>query len=542
MLHVQSATCIKGITPMIRFFLVLCAFFFGNKSPQAQTLPPPTSAYCGSYQQISAIPESYVGPIYYDRFANAYPLPEIQAMMALATSEVDAGRFKLMLTNVPQSVNQTLIDAFTQVSNTIDPGGNQPNVPILITWGSLGAGAGAAASAFQSPSDCKRIENGVMLGIRTGDTGMASGVVAGVVTINQSLPWYVGSANAIPNGKYDLFTAVLHEALHLVGIASLIKNNNAAAYYTEYDRYLTKKLPDGSYVPLIHSVPDPLCCSIMAPHPNAPLTFNDGCSGDIFFGDVAGSPTTDIVEVAYLNDNGSPGSLDNIPNRLSHFDINCSDGTQLYVMHPGIPPAPDPLAIRRTITQKEIEVLCRIGYPEAASCGDCALLVRDDVCPTPVFLKDQNGTPIPNLSFDILVDLASNSSGFPILQNDIIPPGYLAEALDDLDPNNEFTIATITNLGTVELFRIIINSNATPGIKKFRYKIIACGQCQYGTVSFEVFDSPVATSCDISNDCNLVCFGDFEDFQAGVDVYYPQLEIEMIKLINSSQSSTVDIQ
>jgi hypothetical protein len=218
-----------------------------------------------------------------------------------------------------------------------------------------------------------------MLGIRTGDTGMPLGVVAGKITINDDLPWYAGPANAIPNGQYDLYTAVLHEALHLLGIASLIENNNAATHYTEYDRYLTKKLSNGAYVPLIHNVTDPECCSVMAPHPNAPQTFNNGCSGDIFFGNIAGLPTDDIVEVAYLNDNGSPGSLNNIPNKLSHFDINCSDGTQLYVMHPGIPPAPHQWSVRRTITPREIEVLCRIGYPNAESCGDCALLVRDDV-------------------------------------------------------------------------------------------------------------------------------------------------------------------
>jgi Secretion system C-terminal sorting domain len=484
------------------------------KSLEAQItitpIAPPPTIYCGAYQQLSVIPENYTGPVYYDRFSNAYPLPEIQAMMAQATTELDAGRFKLRLSNVPPGINQTLIDVFTQVSNTVDPGGTQPNVPILIEWGNVSGTAGAVASAFQFLADCKRIENAVMLGIRTGDTGMALGLVAGKVSINPNLPWYTGPASAIPNNQYDLHTAVLHEALHLLGIASLIENNNAATHYTEYDRYLTKKLSNGSYVPLIHSITDLSCCSVMAPHPNAPQTFNDGCSGNIFVGNIAGQPTNDIIEVAYLNDNGTPGSLDNIPNKLSHFDINCSNGSELYVMHPGVPAAPQQWSVRRTITPREIEVLCRIGYPDAESCGDCTLLVRDDFYPTPVFLNNAEGMPVQGLSFDIKVNLSFDIQAFPILQNDIVPSGYMVEIFDGLDPNDEFTITT--NSFLVDYLTVSINSNATPGTKKFTYRISACGQCQYGTVSFQLLDRPVATSCDISSDCNLVCFGDFEDF------------------------------
>jgi hypothetical protein len=150
MLQVQLTTCVTGFVSVIRLTLVLLAFFSAIHPVQAQTLTsppaaPPSAIYCGAYQQLSAIPENYTGPVYYDRFSNAYPLPEIQAMMAQATTELDAGRFKLLLSNVPQGINQTLVEVFTQVSNTIDPGGNQPNIPILIEWGYLDGNSGAVA-------------------------------------------------------------------------------------------------------------------------------------------------------------------------------------------------------------------------------------------------------------------------------------------------------------------------------------------------------------------------------------------------------------
>lgn len=500
---------------ILMLLILLSNISIGRLSAQLSTgtgAPPPKYYECGIIEKLAGIPDDYNGQVLYDRFGNTWTVPELQALSANATANCDAGVFKLQFNGVPDYLESTICDVFKYVSITIG-GGTVAKVPIQIDWVVLGGAAGAA-SDFQFYSDCNRITNTVQQGIGNSGIDLPPGTVAGFVRINSALSWYIGPANAISSGTFDLYTVVLHEALHLLGVASLIGDTGNTPHYTEYDRYLAHKTGAATYDPLIINVPDVKCCSVMADNPASTPNLLLGCEGNIFFTNALGSPTSEIVEVAYLDENGQPGSLGNMPNKLSHFDIRCGGGMHQYVMHPGIGEFPEPFSTpRRIITPPELEVLCRIGYPGAGSCNNCLLFVKDDnVIDQPIYLFSQYGAPNPNPSTRLDVDLNYTSSFYNLIRNDITP-NVPDATFEVVTPHPGLTItSTDINPGTLGYLTVTVTDN-TPGIKTFQYRLTACGQCKYGTVYIRVEEKPLSFTCEEGDlDCNLVCFGDFEDF------------------------------
>lgn len=475
--------------------------------------PPPTSYQCGVIEKLAGIPDGYTGQILYDRFGNTWTVPEIQALSANSTTTCNAGVFEIQFTDVPAVYQATICEVFEYVSSTIG-GGSGAKVPISVVWMVLEERLGGEATSFHYYSSCNRMENTVLQGVRGINNTLPIGTIAGLVRINSTVNWYNGPASGITNGTIDLYTVVLHEVLHLLGIASMIGDAgnpaNPAPHYTEYDRYLAHKSGITTYDPLLVNVPDATCCSKMVDNPNSNPNLLDDCDGDIFFTNSAGAPIAEIVEVAYIV-NGQAG-VTNIPNKLSHFDISCSNSAYQYVMHPSIGVYPDAYSTpRRTITPPELEVLCRIGYPAAGSCNDCALSVYDDyVTDLPVFLFNADGSPNLNPFIRLDIDLDYASSFYNLIKNDITP--NVPDAIFEIITSHPGLTITTTDIdpGTPGYLTVTVTDN-TPGIKTFQYSLTVCGQCQYGTVYIQVVERPLQLTCEGDLDCNLVCFGDFED-------------------------------
>ena len=68
--------------------------------------------------------------------------------------------------------------------------------------------------------------------------------------------------------------------------------------------------------------------------------------------------------------------------------------------------------------------------------------------------------------------------------------------------------------------------SATPGDYKFTYKIEGCDgkQCDFAEVFVTIIDEKLDVTCNPSNDCDLLCYGDFENFALGDDKYFKQLK------------------
>ena len=150
--------------------------------------------------------------------------------------------------------------------------------------------------------------------------------------------------------------------------------------------------------------------------------------------------------------------------------------------------------------------------PGAGSCSNnCALLVKDDdVTDQPIFLFNQDGTPNPNPSIRLDVDLNYPSSSYNLISNDITP-NVPDATFEVVTPHPGLNITSMDiNPGTPVYLTVTVTDN-TPGIKTFQYRLTVCGQCQYGTVYIQVLEKALSFTCEGDLDCNLVCFGDFED-------------------------------
>jgi hypothetical protein len=372
-----------------------------NPSPSSGSSSPSAGGgNCGVFSKPIGIPENYSGDLYYDRFGNIWTETEITDLSANVVEECTAGVFKLSFSgNYTSDEKTTVCEVFTYLSGQV--GGNNPVngvVPIKIEFEGLGAGIGGEASLFYV-LDCGILKNMPLANIRTKSNLLPLGFYAALIKINEGVNWYTGAT--VPNisnwnsdpaylGKTDLYTAVLHEALHTLGFASTyggVKTSDGTILpdvYTEYDKHLYQKtgntiplsqLPN--YKKLIIPANDPICCSKHKKNEGAPTDFDAGCEDQIFFGqpNFFANIFTEFAEVSNASSNPDPGNIDEINNKLSHLDIDCNGGNLPFVMHPGLPASPATHSYpRRAITSPERDILNRIGYVTSS----CAIQLGDE--------------------------------------------------------------------------------------------------------------------------------------------------------------------
>jgi hypothetical protein len=526
------------------FTFILFAFLGICKiAAQGSTAP---SHNCGVFQKLGGIPDGYSGQIYYDRFGHAWSEDEITNMASNVQDECDAGVFKLSFSG-DYSIEERdqICLALTYLSGQVG-GGPVGIVPLKIEFVNNVAGNGAAASSFMQ-RECGLMKNFSLVNIRAGMNKLPLGFFVGLIKIDTDPDWYTGPMPADLSewntnfvGKVDLYTAALHEGMHILGMAStfggieLAGGSTVQGVFTDWDRYLYKR--DGTnYIKLIEPANDPDCCSKHEINPDAPDNFPGNCSADIVFRD----GTTDLAEVSY---NGlNPTDAGQINNRLSHLDIECGTGIQ-YVMHPGLPPSPALYSYpRRIIGFKEREILCGLGY-NTWGCGRCVIVANDDYIPDVIFL---NSAP-PSNPIRLSTGLSGTPSdgisgaGISLWANDVFPQGSLME-LCGHDP--EITVVPIFDIETgLKIVRIDV-FGTVPGDFTFCYRVHGCSNavCDEATVHITVLENPVATFCN-TDDCNLVCFGDFEGFPL-TKTYYPALNLPEFYFVDLSNQmgNTPDI-
>ncbi len=315
--------------------------------------------------------------------------------------------------------------------------------------------------------------------------------------------------------------------MHILGVAStfggvILPSGGPGVGYTDWDRYLYKKNGVNDYTKLIIPGNDPDCCGKQQKNPLAPAAFPGTCDVDIMFRD-----DVQMLDIAEVSRNGQNNAdVSGINNRLSHLDIAC--GSEQYVMHPGIPPSPDLHSYpRRLLTQAELDILCRIGYPAAGSCDNCVVVAEDDVIDELIFLT---GLSINNPITKAIFPPFPNA----LLGNDVYSSGNVTFELCGHDIGIEVEYLSSSN--NVQITGI------TPGTWEFCYRLSSCnGFCDEATVLITVLDHAIPTGC-VTDDCNLVCFGDFETFPVGISIYYPALDIPTFTIDNpNALGNTPDI-
>lgn len=476
---------------------------------------------CGTFTKLGGLPQGYKGKVYWDRFGNQYTEDELVSSQSQANATCTSGVFLINFAGVPEIYQPTICEVFSYLSGLVsDPNSPQGTVPVLVNWTYDCAGAGAASDFFTS--DCGGARSYVLENIRLGKNLLPIGQPAGKLCLNANINWYIGSGlMQLPedNQKIDLYTVVLHEAMHILGFASLIKNGGAAnnSIFSTYDRLLNQQNGQ-THTPLIVTGNDPDCCSRMVYNTSAPINFNEACEMNLFLYE----NNNEIAEVNSLNETGtSASSLDNIPNKLSHLDIRCGDNSMgnQYVMHPGIGKFPEPFSSpRRVVTQAERDILCQIGYKKDAPCLPCVVIANDDVL-GPIFT-----TVNDEIDVNVLPYIVDGLTANDVYSYNPSSPNFIAN-LCGYDSEGITVTRHLLIPGQEHQTYFTIKA-LTPGVWTFCYSITDnnCGACDEATVTVVVLEQPIEESiCEDEESCNLICFGDFEDFFPLTSGYYLQL-------------------
>src|SRR5690606_8899883 len=140
----------------------------------------------------------------------------------------------------------------------------------------------------------------------------------------------------MPNTDADLYTVIAHEAMHMLGVETLIQTNglglNNTRYYSRYDHLV--------YANGVPWITDPLVCANWAATVGNVTHLRTGACGDIELDGPNINPSVPLF-----------------PGNLPHFDGVC--GSLAYLMHPD---NTNPLGQSRIPLQEEVNVLCDMDY------------------------------------------------------------------------------------------------------------------------------------------------------------------------------------
>lgn len=446
---------------------------------------------CGRF--IKPVTHAYpVGPqIYSDRFNNNYSEEELEEQTAgKGFANCTSGYFHLIFSDyVPksglpvaftQAEKDIICQVFSDISNLVVAKNPDTKVVIKITKNQIPTGT--------NPSDNSDVEiaaigSGIYenkCGIENTDamkvitTGLPYGKRNhGYIILNKDITnWYTGTSLPIPSGKYDLFTIVYHEAMHILGMGSNIKESGF--FHTTWDYYLKSDNPTG--VSLLDYNSKGKCCDEHILNSKfLPINFsNIGCKTNqgVYF------QTNTKVPLALLSYTGSQAEA------LSHL---CTDKVD-YLMGLDFP-----LGQRRTITDEEKSILCTLGYSTTACKGSECNPVAVQTGP---FIVKPGGKIILGLK-DLVLNTSPNATLSTI-------PMTSSLALTTSIINNEIVCLAGTKVGQYPL----------------KYTVQGCSQerlCDEGEVMIVITDV-IEKNCGNDN-CELL-YENFEKFNNHEEIRY----------------------
>ncbi|QQS30992.1 MAG: T9SS type A sorting domain-containing protein [Sphingobacteriales bacterium] len=466
---------------------------------------------------------------FYDRFGNAYTEEEVRLnYYPLAfKSDCESGHFDLYFegTTWSDEEQETICQVFADLSDLIISESDLP-VDILVNKMELTSGVAGTGSPFWE-AECG-MANSLILD-RLNNTYLTSypaGYFLGELRISNLYAWHTLDDDlptddfdnpTIAANYLDLYSIALHEALHILGFASRISVNGTPLldgdFYSRWDRFIYSKLEEDY---LLQHNPSIDCCDDYTfnetDFPDMPDDLASGCNLKLAFknaDDVIIAPVNVGAYTTFTGGNGPSFFL----NKLSHLDFGCATNLGLspalkYVMHYEF----DYAEARRVVTAEEQQILCALGYhlvTEESCPQNCEVFTNPDSYQ--IFLQ---GTAANN---PLIFDLTDNNS---ITANDIIPEGADISIVTDCGFIGDLNV---TLVGTT----LTITATST-GIFYFCYTVVSCdGICQTEIVTVVVKNEPIETVCDDPY-CNIVCFGDFEEFNYN-DVIYDGLNVPEIQ-------------
>lgn len=336
-------------------------------------------------------------------------------------------------------------------------------------------------------------------GINAGNIGN-TGIYHGLLQVNFGHSFYLGtSVTGIGANEIDLYSVLLHEGLHALGIGSLIAQNGNSkltnsnpGVYSYYDTWLTDNTGNsiitqsGCYSASFNSA------SLSKLTTSCSLKFN-GTNPLFISSDATWS-------------NGTS---------LSHFPAACGN-TGTFSMNPSIGPA----VVKRYPDLKEVTALCNLGYntsgsypganyPSGAACGTRVAGTNDFQS----YNSAGNGT-----AFQTAANTAFSCTGNDLLGND--EGATLFSCLEVV--NQSGSILGSNSGGASATVTFVPASNfAGTAILKYIPKESATGKSGNITYVFINVLPPPLPPCAQNNPCEMICYGGFEEYtsQAQYDIY-----------------------
>lgn len=326
------------------------------------------------------------------------------------------------------------------------------------------------------------------------------GIYHGLLQINFGHNFYTGTATSgIGATQSDLYSVILHEAIHALGFGSLIDQNGKSkltntnpGIYSFYDTYLTdvsgNKLINTTncYTSTFNTIDLPkltTSCAIKLNGTNPVFVVSDA-----------------------IWSNGTS---------LSHYPAACGN-TGNYVMKPSMATG----TTKRFPDIAELTALCDLGYstsgiypgttyPSSGICGSRVAGVNDYAPFT---------TTAPGIAYSTPSNTAFTFNSTDFLGNDENATYYACLEVVNLSG----TLIGSLNGGIGSSITFTPNNNfAGTAILKYIPKASASGKSGNITYIFITVLAPPPPPCVLTNPCEMVCYGGFEEFatQAQYDLY-----------------------
>lgn len=525
---------------------LLLLFLFTTLQGQSDKPHAIHQMHCGQINKVPIHQTSQYPQTIQDRFGNHYTVEELESTETPENQCSSASHFLLDFVGpFTASERSTLCSVFADLSNEIQS--QHSGIIIRVIKTRLPGGVyGAGTAHYLEDSygqNCGIGNNMIWELINTAvnyEGAIPPNTAAATLLINSHLNsdlfWHCldddnPTPNNLPSNAIDLYTVGLHEALHILGIASRIDNPepSSAQLFSRWDRLLYVRdenpldnLPFNSF--LLSPADSPHCCNAMElqanlVNPIIAAAGEDDCqSTDLMSSVHAGHENAPTVFAPYSN--AYANNSEYLRNRMSHLDKNC-DGVE-YVMHYSLSSSEK----RRNMSGAEWEILCQLGYQREGQneeCSSCSIVAIDDL-----FFSNN------------LYTFVSTAS---ILDNDALPIGF--------NPQTDFQIDT--DCGDAALLEI--NSFGTnwminglfPGQRyAICYTINGCdGQCDQGIFFVErapEYQPLPDCTADVCAGESLFCYGDFESFEPGLHYsYHSQLQLENCHLFDPGSINSPDI-
>jgi hypothetical protein len=479
---------------------------------------PLPKSFCGVFP-LRELPHPDSAIVAYDRFGNAYLASDLMPgtqVECLGT----AGYFALTYEGNPFTAaeQETICEVFNYLSGIIS---NPSGLPVQIKIKKVVLAEEILAAGSSMYRHRCGISFPMPLEIMNGLPSPYNDEVAGEIEINSLVTqWHTLDNDPLSSGSdlYDLYSVVLHEAIHALGFGTRIGAAGPAIEnrYSNYDLFL--QTADGT--PLIVAGEEtPECCQPynfnyeVAPLGQVSAFLNsliDNCGAT-----GGGSPPKIVFneEDAFPTVNGS--NLGDYLQALSHLDEVCDDlsGQEYYVMYHKILPG----VTRRNLHATELDILRYLGYivDEENDTGyDCVINALYDHYNA--FNLVPGGSVIVPFALLLLNDLAPPFEEILVSYDEEGTENseYITVSTIDTDNDEIDDAFLITALPISELDETII----------FRYRITGCGGlCHKTTFILTILNVDEVPGCPETGYCdNLVCNGDFENFRSILSLYWGQ--------------------